>query len=372
MFVSNILGQLEKRTLLDTMAKEVVGINAPKILFTRSKDERIDAATSEIGNTFGLIAVGGILNWGLKHLFKGVQAMGGRAEQWAILGRTGALYSSIFALMWAMPFVRNYVTALRTGKTSFTDVINSGAYGAQKEDVRTAMAHDKRKVWQVLGLGGLATALFTGLGLLAAKKQAGLGLLKGLFSNNWIREKLLLKNGSFDDFSGLKAVLFWGLPAYGGWYDASRDPYEKKEQLLKFASFVAGFSGPQLLLGRYFKKTFEKLLPAGVEAKYLSITQALAKETSPLVKANLEKALGTWKKKSLYSLLLSIGLLSATQLLNFHLTGKRMARAKALEARKRVPLPAGDLRHKTFAEWGQRTATAYPWAGQLVFTAPPH
>jgi hypothetical protein len=366
-FFYNFLGKLEHQTLWDTMTKEVVGINLPKIVFTRTWDERWDSAVSEIGNTVTTFGIGGLLDRCLQSMYRTVQSQGAeRARQWAVLGRTGALYSTIFSLMWAMPFVRNYVTTRRTGKTSFTDVI--GAKNSQNAsrflDARTSLAADKRHIRQILGLGAIATVLCAGGGLLAAKRMLPLGILKRLFTHEGLQKNLLLKDGSFiNGFSGLKAVLFWGVPAYAGWYQASRDPYEKKEQRLKFVSFVAGFSGPGLLLGRYFKKTFEQLLPPGVEPTYRSITEALSRQSHPALKAPLEQALSAWKKKNLWTLLSSIGLLSATQLLNFHLTGKRLARARQAGARS-VP-PAGNLHRKTIANWGLRPALpiASPWQG---------
>ncbi|HEY9687593.1 MAG TPA: hypothetical protein V6C52_11505 [Coleofasciculaceae cyanobacterium] len=365
MSLYNLLGKLEQQTLWDTMTKEFLGVNLPRIVFTRTQDERWDSAVNEIGNSIAIFGIGGLLDQGLKRLYQTVQAQGGNAAKWSVVCRSGALYSAIFSLMWAMPFARNYLTARRTGKTVFTDVIGScnSAIAGHQDNVQESMTNSKRRFWKILALGGAATALFAFGGRWAAGKNMSLGLLKRLFQSKGAQDFLLLKDGSFEDYSGWKAVLSCAVPAYAGWYDAARDPYEKKEQILKFVSFVTGFLGPGFCLKHYFKNTFAQLLPNGVLPTYQSIKAALKMESNPLIKANLEQALGTWKKKTLWTLLSSIALLTATQFLNFHLTGKRLAKARARQAGASPALTSGGLHRKTIADWGYRPAVpvASPW-----------
>ncbi len=355
-FLYNVLGQLEQRTVLDTMAKEVVGINAPKILLTNSRDERIDSATSEIGNTLAFAGGGGALNLLLGRVFGRVQAQGGRAAQWAVLGRSGAIYSAIFAMMWAMPFVRNYFTTSRTGKLQFRDVIDkkNGAKGSDRKDVQSVLSLYHQKIKTILGLGAVGVALFATGGYLAARKNLTLGVLERLFKNGK-PHSMLLKNGSFTDFSGWKAVLFWGLPAYGGWIHAARDPIETKEQLLKFAGFVAGFAGPQQFLKHYFKRKYAQVLPEGVEPQLLSIRDALGKVKTPELQGRLTQALSLWKKQNLWGLLSALLLLgSLPPAINLLLRNKRLAQTEPLRHQTAPVYSVGGLHHKTFAEWGYR------------------
>lgn len=352
----SLLGRLESQGVWDTMTKEVVGINAPKIAITRTNTERLDVAVSEIGNTIGAFGTGLAMDRFLGKAFSGAQAAGGKSAQWAVLGRSTALFSAIFAIMWAMPFIRNYVTAKRTGNVNFTDVIGAkGIVRSSERDVQDAVAGYRNKALGILGLGLAGAVAGAGGAMLAIRRGAGLGVLTKLFSNGWLNRNLLLKNGSFNDFAGLKALLFWGVPAYGGWIHASRDPYEKKEQLLKFGSFVGSFFGPQLLFDRYFKGKFARLLPDGVEATYKDMTAALAKAPG---NARLQEALKFWKIKSLGGLATSILLLGVTPpLINIWLTSRRIRRDAAKQA---APVPAPLLagpaltRHKSFTEWGRR------------------
>lgn len=353
MTLYGLLGQLESRAVLDTITKEVVGINAPKIAVTRSNTERLDVATSEIGNTVAAFGLGGLLNYGLGRLFKKAQAEGASqlSKNWAVLARSGAIYSTIFALMWAMPFIRNYLTAKRTGSTEFTEVIGAKKTAQNQANLHKALSDYKRKIAAILGLGLAGAAMFTGLGKLAVARKWGMGVLKTLFDKPRLAANLLLKNGSFNSFSGTQAVLFWGVPAYGGWIQASRDPYEKKEQVLKFLNFVTCFSLPQVLANSYFGKKLEGLLPAGVEHTYKDITTRLSGETK-------DRALKLWGRKNLTGLLASIVLLGVMPpLMNIFLTKRRLDRAGNLQAAAPPALsagPSGGLAHKSFAQWGVR------------------
>ncbi len=363
MSIFGLLGRLESQGVWDTMTKEVVGINAPKIAVTRTNTERLDVAVSEIGNTIGAFGTGYLLDQALGKTFKSAQAAGGNAARWAVLGRSGAMFSAIFAIMWAMPFIRNYITAKRTGSVKFTDVI--GAKGLQKnpqEDVQGAIQGYRNRALAILGLGALGVLAAAGGALLAIRRGSGLGVFKGLFGNETLARNLLLKNGSFGDFGGMKALLFWGVPAYGGWIQASRDPYEKKEQLLKFGNFVACFFGPQLLFDKYFHGKFKNLLPEGVEATYKGITEALKTAAEGPGRARLQEALKFWKVKSLGGLLTSIVLLGVMPpLINIWLTGQRVRRDAARQQQQAAtqPLLAQGLRvRKSFAQWGARSAQA--------------
>ncbi|MBY0405146.1 MAG: hypothetical protein K2X66_14695, partial [Cyanobacteria bacterium] len=168
----NFLSLMERQPLWDTMAKEVVGINAPKIIFTRSNDERIDVATNELGNTVGFVATGFLLEKALDFLYeKAVPASKKALENtktWEALGRSFTLYSLIFSVMWAMPFIRNYYTAKRTGQVQYTQVIGaknvhqpwhqdeskSENKGHATNQVQEKMAEYRNKALTTLGLGG--------------------------------------------------------------------------------------------------------------------------------------------------------------------------------------------------------------------------
>lgn len=317
----------------DTVTKEVVGINVPKIVMTRSDTEQKDVAISEIGNTMAF-GVGGLLvDQVLKRSFAGVQKAGASqtAQRWASLGRSLGVYSTVFSLMWAMPFIRNYITAKQTGSVSFADVIKANHHHPENSHDRQAVLKDALSYYQgqaqaILGLGALGTVASAGFARLAAQKEIWAKPLEKLFQHQWM-DSLLLKGGKFAGFGGTPALLFWGLPAYGGWIHASRDPYETKEQWLKFINFVACFFGPPVVIDKLFKGKFNSRFPQlkDVGFGYEAITKTL--DAHPEKKAT---ALKLWAGKNALSLFSSIALLGTLpQLINWYLTQERMRRDQA-------------------------------------------
>jgi hypothetical protein len=406
-FLHTGLGKLERYPAGDTLAKEVFGINLPKILCTRTTDERIDVATSEIGNTLAFAAGGVGVNALMNAIFK--KAKQGATNQrlaghWAVVSRSLGIYSTIFALMWAMPFVRNSLTAKRIGSDRFIDVIGAGQQTAaqpQKTNLQPSLDLYRQKIATILGLGALGTTASIGLGLCGIKTGSGEKGLERLFNHRslydvlkegkWTHrlfkntasqkpggiltnslkaltwEKFLLKEGQFSRFAGLPALLFWGIPAYGGWIHASRDPYEKKEQLLKFGNFVACFFGPSLLVGHWLQKPFAQKFP-GVAMSYESIQKAFA--DNPVQR---EEALRLWGRKNLLGLLSAILFLGTMpQFLSMYLTHRRLRRARALEQNKlSTQHTHSPIQRKAWSEWGQRLGKSRMAHPDSIPTKPP-
>jgi hypothetical protein len=319
------LRALETRPVWDTLAKEVVGINAPRIAVTRTQDERLDVAVSELGNTAGLVGAGVVTEQASHGLFRTLGQKANtslNARHWETLGRSGAIYSVIFALMWAMPFVRNYITAKRTGQTAFADVITHRTAGQQTQDeadLQDKLSGYAKTIGAVMGLGGLAAAASWG-GSLAAMRS-GLALPK---VGRWLVKNMALKRGRFSDFSGMKAVLFWGLPAYGGWLHASRDPYEKKEQLLKFFAFVVCFTAPQKLAQLAFAKKFAAL--PGIPAAFKATFSHISRLQDPALRAAATQLKVLQEGIGLLSSIILLGASPAA--INIFLTRRRMEAAE--------------------------------------------
>jgi hypothetical protein len=325
-FLCNSLGKVESAPILDTMLKEVVGINAPRVLLTRSKNERKDAFYSEAGNTIGFFGAGAALDQLLIRVLnpKTLKKQGALASRWGIIGRSAALFSTSFAILWAMPFVRNYLTARQTGSTQFTQVIGAHPTQPSTQALQASQMEYKRKALSILGLGLAGSVLAVGGARLAIARKWGRKTLNQWFKNpkGWIHQ-LTLKDGRFSNFSGLPALLFWGVPAYVGFIHASRDNYERKEQLLKFFNFTACFFGPSLALKKYYQKKLQALAGHKAELSYGYIHQKLRGRVQ-------EQALKLWVAKSGLSLLSSIVLLSTMpQLINIYLTKRRLAKAQA-------------------------------------------
>lgn len=352
----NMLSMLEQKPLLDTMAKEVVGINAPKIVFTRTNNERFDAAVSELGNTAGFIGAGvgmeklldGFFSWAQKHW--GTAA---NAKTWEAVGRSGAIYSAVFAMMWAMPFIRNYMTAKRTGKVDFTDVIGEGKLHKPEDETKNSHQRLQAKLKEylgmatrILGLGALGAALSMGGGALAMRSGLSIGKM-----GQWLVDRLALKGGAFSDFAGLKAVLFWGIPAYGGWMHASRDPYERKEQLLKFFNFVFCFIAPQQIIKSVFAKKFTAI--PGIPQNFVPTFENIAKLSVETVKQAATRLKVTQELTGLVSSIVLLGVTPA--LMNFFLTDRRIEKSRnTATAMANAALVRGDFHRKSFEAFAGR------------------
>jgi hypothetical protein len=83
----------------------------------------MDIAISAVGNMGAAFGAGALVDRMAARFFKKAQQAGQKAGQklgkdaarWAVIGRSGVIFSTVFSLMWAMPFVRNYIMAKRTG-----------------------------------------------------------------------------------------------------------------------------------------------------------------------------------------------------------------------------------------------------------------
>ncbi len=339
---------LERNPSLEIFVKEVIGINAPRIALARSATEMFDVAVSETGNTLGFFGIGYGLDALLKQVYKKT-ATNTHGMSWSHLGKSYALFSVLFAWMWAMPFFRNAITAQKTGKTNFKDVIQgahqSGKTGSNantQDDApeKTAEAF-YRKGSIGMGLGILGALLAIALTRGRASSGKPLGKMAQLFN------KLTVENGSFAKLKDIHALLFWGLPAYVGWMQAARDKYEYKEWVLKFASFAFCFFVPKQIMKRVFQPKFEALLGKQVPATFEAIERTLAK--APEKK---QAALALWRKQNVWGMLSSLVLLGISPaVLNRYLTQKRLERDAQTAVSFSGLIPSGNLSKKSFRDF---------------------
>jgi hypothetical protein len=330
------LGWLENNGLWDTAIKEIVGSNFAKILLARNWDERLDVGSCEIGCTIGVFGSGLILDKGLRRLFRKAQDEGGTSRQWAVLGRSAALFSVVGSVMWAMPFIRNYLTARRTGSTHFTEVIGARQQSAaSQKNLQDSIRDYRNKSLTILGTGASLAALAVTGSYAAIRKGIGFGPLTQLIEKRAFKNAFTLKDGEFKHLTGLPALLFWGLPSYGGLLQASRDKYERKEHLLKLAMFIGFFFVPPFLFKAYFNRQVQKtatvlphLLQEGATS-FKALTADLARHPVGSVEHQaLERLMKSWKIKNVGGLGISLFLFGTIpQLMNIQLTKRRLARS---------------------------------------------
>ena len=329
-FLISVLSTLEQQPVLDTALRDLLGNNLPKIALTRSSAERMDVAVSQFGNTL-LFGLGGTaMDLLLRRVFANAQKAASHtaAYRWAEVARSLGIYSTMASVMWAMPFVRNYITTKKTGSLSFSDVIQSGGTPKAKTPAQQAalaanLQENKRKALVILGWGAAGVAVPAAFALWAGKttlntgKKVGEDLLEKLYHNK-IAKSFVLEGGEFKKLAGIPSLLFWGLPAYFGWYQASRDAYEKQEVFIRAANFTFCFFGPGMISDNLLKKKF-------TEKFGLPDMSFAAVKASALSEAKQKAAQNFLKWKNLGSMGVSVALLGITpQLLNIYLTGRRL------------------------------------------------
>ncbi len=232
--LGNMMDGIEKAGVYGIMGKEVVGINAPKMLRIRNGNEFVDSAVSELGNTAGYFGIGALLTLGMGKLFP---KMAGK-EMYNI-GQSILLCCVPGSVLYAMPFIRNYVSAKRTGTTGFTELVGHTSFVKQsKADYDKDVRYFKNTALSVLGVGA---ALGFG-GLAYCKRLANKGVVKAhnAFTKFW-RNTFMFKGGKFKNMGDNVGLWFWGLPAYAGWIHASRQKEERNEQVVKMLNFFAMF-----------------------------------------------------------------------------------------------------------------------------------
>jgi hypothetical protein len=340
----NLLTWLEKNPVGDTAVRDFLGNAVPKAALTRSQTEFNDVAISNGGNLLAFVVGGLTVDKLLQALFSGVQKVGQKATtgyRWARIARSMGIYSTMVSSMWAMPFVRNYITTRRSGSVNYSQVIQTGGSNSpktpeQEAAVKASLNDSKRHALTILGSGGVGIALSAVLGKWAAsRKDFGKNFLDKLYQKPFTEKLLLGASGKFSKMGPWPTMLFWGIPAYIGWYHASRDPYEKKEVYVRLANFMACFSLPPYLAKKAFENKIINQFPELKKNISFNAIKDLYKD-NPAKRWAAQKMLLTQNGLGMVS---SIVLLGVTpQLLNIYLTQQRLKQVKKEETALKLDL----------------------------------
>jgi len=324
---------------------EVLGINLPKCVITRTWNETLDAGTVEFGNTLGffggLYVLNAMVDKTLKRLRIPVHPDPKILSRGRIM-KSFALVSPLFAFMFAVPYFRNALTAWRSGTTDFRNLISKGDQAKTalvEAKSRQHMRHNLKK-----GLGFIAAGVALGLAgfvffasaparVLLGKAKPGTWLQKG---QSVLKAACLRgKDGkSYDDYY---ALAYWGVPCYTGLIAASRDPFEVKEQALKMLNFHFMYLVPNKIIQSAVKNSqqaYIRRFPQVYPGKVFSYGQwaQVHRTASQAIKSGLAKALRFENTRILTDLGVTTALMAVfPTVLNIYLTQKRIERARMLE-----------------------------------------
>jgi len=172
-----------------------------------------------------------------------------------------ALMAVLGSFIWAMPFFRNVITANKLGTTKFTEIISGNSLLAK--ETPDEFRRNKRRYWRtgltVLGAGLLTGILGFGFAARQASKLASKAIrFEALVEPTWVKwlgkkdwftnTNFMFADGKFSKLNGAHAFWFWGIPAYAGWFHASREKNERWEIAFKALNFFVMFFGVPAVL----------------------------------------------------------------------------------------------------------------------------
>lgn len=238
------LTALRQRPLLSMLSAEVVGISGPRLALARTDKERADSAVYEGMNTAGFYAGGLALDQLGNALLKEAKPMGAKAMEAVRLGKSASMYSFLFGYMYSVPYFRNWFSEKFLHIKDFDNLVTEKSLDSQQETSQSDH-HFLKTALESLGLAvaGGATALAGTKAILKAP-----ALLKKLPTiPNAVKNHTLLglgKNGmpSLLAIPELPSLVVWGAPSYIASIIGSRSDNEKREWIIKAATFFTSFA----------------------------------------------------------------------------------------------------------------------------------
>lgn len=330
---------------------EFLGINTPRTVIVRTQNEAIDVAVNEFSNTAGFF--GGI--WGLSPLLdKWIKARklpfhpDPKVITQGRVFKSAVLIPLLLGFMVSMPYVRNALTAWRSGTVKFKNLITENETRAHTKQARQKTQESIRQFLTTgIGVFLLGAAVSVAAGLLTVSKGPlrlfqGKKLIPSL-NTPWgqrLMRALSLTGDKATEFGDMRAIIWWGIPTYLAWMAASRDSFERKEQFLKMINFILVFllvdKGSNWFFNRKMQQFVQQAKPfaglytangKGVAFSYKHYQQWMAKRL-PAKSVQTLKRIVAFENARLLTGIGSTILFMATfpALLNIYLTKRRLER----------------------------------------------
>lgn len=310
----NVVHWMEKRPLADILTKDVLGMNAPRMLVAafRSPGDLWDTARMEMANTsftvFGTVVLAPVFRWmaskisgvsradindvSLKEfnprqpfkMLKPDKAVQLAQKQLAHLAGAFGFLIPFAASFVATPYIRNAVTLTQTGTANFEEIIGleTQKHAQNQQDYRRELSHQLNMI-KGINLAGMALGLVTTVALgLRAKSLKAIGKKSAKFLHNTFKLFRLGGNKAANQVRGDLSIFIWWLaPAYLGYIVSARSDHERREALIKTVNSVLWFTAFNRFVTKpHFGEKFRKLFLA-LEEKGVQAVQKLETELNP-------------------------------------------------------------------------------------------
>lgn len=296
-WVFNAAHWMEQRPLADILAKDVLGMNAPRMVVAgiRSPGDLWDTARMELSNTsftlFGTLILAPLFRW-VAHKASGesradlnnislkefdprqpfkMPTLGVAKKQLAHLAGAFGFLIPFATSFVATPYLRNAITLKQTGTTNFEEIIGleSHKHAQNQEKFKKELKYQLDMV-KGLNIAGMSLGLLTALTLgLRAKNMKGISEKAAKILHKTFKTFRLGGSKAANQVRGDLSVFVWWLaPAYLGYIVSARGKHEFREAMIKTVNSVLWFTAfnrfvTKPLYGKKFKGALEGLQKTG-------------------------------------------------------------------------------------------------------------
>ena len=241
----NFLRPLETSSALGLFARDTGGCLLSRVSLSRTKEERKEVSFSEISESLIFYFLAPFLNKTFSKLFSKL-----KNPEIAKTAQIISIFGIVLPIIYLIPFVRNNITKSDSGKDEFISVIGlKNEQNDKKEENTKKNKDDLFKKASVVSISSLLASLSL---ILFSKNK-----------DNYKKIEPLIKkfNEIFKTDDGLKLIHYGALiypVSILGYLKASRDKYEKQENIRRFSVSVPLLLAGDKLIEKPIYKFFDK------------------------------------------------------------------------------------------------------------------